>query len=191
MFNLRLSNTIRTFVQLFRDTVPASDRRAVQNDEGNGLNGKGLLITGWYRVETPSGTQYNERAATGQAFHILVAFDHKAFVGFCPRADISQIKSSRDPEKYLQMLKNVGNHDACWIDSIDTAMTEVYFEACSDVLTRSGLKLCPCDLDSEVYFDKAEVVGVTLRQDTERNKEHGFNYWYQVSEPLQELSKAS
>ncbi len=77
--------------------------------------------------------------------------------------------------------ENVGNHDSCWIDAVDSRLSEVYFEMCAQVNKDKAPKLLNEYSDFDL-FHPVEFVEVTLDWDTERNKEHGHQYWKKVTD---------
>jgi hypothetical protein len=92
-----------------------------------------------------------------------------------------------DSQKYFQWQtiplnawRNVGNHDSCWIDSVESALNHHYFEMCHEV----NPGVAPASLSHFTSFglnDMWTEVLVKREPCKLRNKKHD-EYWYKITE---------
>lgn len=84
------------------------------------------------------------------------------------------------PYTELDKWENVSNHDSCWIDSIETALSEFYFKLC----TLADDTVAPCDLNQRTWFHifghDMQFVEVQTLPDDEKNKSYGSSYWKKI-----------
>lgn len=128
---------------------------------------RGILVSFnvslWHRESTTKGTD-QKRVIT-----VLVAGHHTAFVTDC-----------FDWKNNLDTFENVGNHDSCWIESVQTKLMEIYFAMCKEVDDDTA----PRDLNQftslGLFGDAPRLVEVELELDKERNVKHGSDYWRKV-----------
>lgn len=138
------------------------------------LIARGLRFSFDIRISASGNSLANASNANVQ---VLVVGNHKAFVKF-GNAD----------------WVNVGNHDSCWIDSVESELRRTYFDMCDYVNAPlpKGKKIPPRDMNQFTtmdIFNKPQFVEVALSYDLVRNKEHGSSYWYQV-DTLRRLTMA-
>lgn len=109
--------------------------------------------------------------------HILIVGDHNAFVAH------SSI-GVRDPE-----WVNVGNHDTCWIDSVETELNRIYFDMCKAV----DDTVAPRELNQQtwlsIFGNDIKFVEAQMAYDDERNTATGCHVWKKVT-ALKELTLA-
>lgn len=118
-----------------------------------------------------------------KAVHVLVAGNSNAFVAESGERITSWNYGGT-------VWKNVGNHDSCWIDSIDTELSQLYFRMCETV----NKDVAPVTLNTYNtmnVFCPITLVEVALESDVVRNKESGSSgsYWKLVKS-IKKLTKA-
>lgn len=62
--------------------------------------------------------------------HIMICAPHHAFIYIPAHGDWNNNWLHGVP---LDRWANVGNHESCWIDSVETALSQIYFDMCKHV----------------------------------------------------------
>ncbi len=113
-----------------------------------------------------------------QTIHVAILGSHNAFMAVTPLFGWDN----------STVWKNVGNHDSCWIDSVETELTQTFFAMCKQV----NSKKAPAALSQYStlnLFRPVSFVEATLDWDKVRNETDGQQYWKQV-QAIRILTKA-
>lgn len=98
----------------------------------------------------------DEPTTSAAAVHVLVADNHKAFVA----VQYDDPFTRWDNDKLV--WTNVGNHDSCWIDSIESALSEIYFtlaESCDPTVAPIKLhKFVSHQMGTSVTFVEVDMM---------------------------------
>lgn len=113
-----------------------------------------------------------------QTIHVAILGSHSAFMTTTP------LFGWDTSTKW----KNVGNHDSCWIDSVDTELTQTYFAMCNQVNNKKA-PVALSQYSTLNLFRPVSFVEATLDWDQARNKADDQQYWKQI-QILRVLTKA-
>lgn len=131
---------------------------------------------------TISLTEAAQSQQTRQTISVLIVGDHYAFVAHKKFA-------SRDALTW----DNVGNHDSCWIDSVESKLSKIYFDMCDSVSNTTA----PVNLRQHSWFyflgPSIEYVEVQMEWDDILNVANGSQYWRTIKtvRPISQLEFAA
>jgi hypothetical protein len=87
----------------------------------------------------------------------------------------------------LNRWENVGNHDTCWIDAVESRINEVYFSMCEKV----NPNIAPKDLSLNCFQGIiADKPWRTMRAKHIKDESKPDNYWRILTE-LEEVTASS
>lgn len=147
MLDVSIRSVIQTFVgQIFANHVVTSFHK-----EGGVCTTRGVVFNFDVSIHDPKGDS-TKTARTG--VQVLVAGNHWAFGASGP-----SLHWGHDTQ-----WANIGNHGSCWIDAVDTFLSDHYFSLCEVANPHAR----PADLEQQTWFSPfrpLQFVEVTLVQD--------------------------
>ena len=145
-----------------------------------------LLLRGWERIERMGDGRIREPGIQ-MLLDVRISYDGATgdgaistflWVLFSGNTHV-WVGTSDHPLTPPEKWENVGNHDSCWADSLDSTFSTLYFNMSECVIKQLKVDVAPKDLTQFVWFSKIDPVQwvyVTHEKDSEKNK-HGDSYW--------------
>lgn len=176
MINIQVRSVIHTLRNLLMPQTENNVKRLGSMPENLY---RGLKFTFDVSVSFEATRTYQKSKQVRSTIEVLIVGDHYAFVACKDFA--SREETSWD---------NVGNHDSCWIDSVESKLSKIYFDMCN--ATGAG-GTPPADLRQQSWFyalgPSIEYVEVRMEWDDILNVVNGSQYWRKIKiiRPISQL----